>query len=413
MRILIVTQYFWPENFRINDLALALRERAHEVTVLTGMPNYPEGRRYPGYGWFSPDSEDYHGICVIRVPSITRGAEKNGRLLLNFLSFAVSSCLLGPLRCRQKFDIVLVFQPSPITVGLPGMLMGRIKRAPVMLWIQDLWPETLAAVGQHGVLSRIATWIASFVHRGCDLLLVQSEAFTQRLIERDITPARIRYLPNWAEDFYRQGNAEAIADPLGEFMGVRLLFAGNIGTAQSVETIIEAAQLLKHRPDIHWIIMGDGNMRKWLEEQIRLRHLEATVALLERRPPEQMPALLSHADALLVTLRRDPVFSITIPSRIQSYLASGKSIVGALDGEGARIINEAGAGFVANAGDAAGLAQCVLKVSAMTSAERDAMGLRGREYFDTHFSRGKLIDRLETWMHELVETRHADTDTRR
>lgn len=413
MRVLIVTQYFHPEPFRINDLAFALHDRGHSVTVLTGMPNYPEGRRYPGYGWFSPGTEECRGISIIRVPSIARGAEKNGWLLLNFLSFAISACVLGPLRCRQKFDIVLVFQPSPITVGLPGMLMGSIKRAPVMLWIQDLWPETLAAVGQHGALSLIAAWIAGFVHRGCDLLLVQSEAFTQPLIKLDISPARIRYLPNWAEDFYKQGNADAVPDPLKEFSGVRILFAGNIGTAQSVETIIEAAQLLEHRPDIHWIIVGDGIMRKWAAEQIHSRHLEATVALLERRPPEHMPALFSHADALLVTLRRDPVFSITIPSRIQSYLASGKSIVGALDGEGARIINESGAGFVANAGDAAGLAQCVLKLSAMTSAERNAMGLRGRAYFENHFNREKLVGQLETWMHELVETRHADSDTRR
>jgi len=293
------------------------------------------------------------------------------------------------------------------------MLMGEINGAPVTLWIQDLWPETLAAVGQHGLLSRVATSIANFVHRGCDLLLVQSEAFTQPLISRGIAPTRIRYLPNWAEDFYKSGNAGSMIDPLHEFKGTRILFAGNIGTAQSFETIIEAAQLLKHRLDIRWIIVGDGLTRNWVEQQIRSCQLSATVALLGRRPPEQMPALFSHADALLVTLRRDPAFSMTIPSKIQSYLASGTVIVGALDGEGARIVNESGAGLVANAEDAQGLARCAEQLAAMTAAERRAMGLRGREYFDSRFSRDRLIDQLETWMHELVETGHADTDTRR
>lgn len=413
MRVLIVTQYFHPEPFRINDLALALQDRGHMVTVLTGMPNYPEGHIYPGYGWFSPSRGVYNDIPVIRVPLITRGAAKNWRLLLNYLSFAVSACVLGPLRCRQKFDILLVYEPSPITVGLPGMLMGEITGAPVMLWIQDLWPETLAAVGQHGFLSRVATLISNFVHRGCDMLLVQSEAFTQPLISRGIAPARIRYLPNWAEDFYKQSKAYSVPDPLHEFKGTRILFAGNIGSAQSFGTIIEAAQLLRDRADIHWIIVGDGLMRGWLEAQIRSCELGATVTLLGRHPPEHMPALFSHADALLVTLRRDPVFSMTIPSKIQSYLAAGTAIVGALDGEGARIVKESGAGLVANAEDAQGLSQCVLQIASMTAAERTVMGLRGREYFNRHFSRDRLIDRLETWMHELMGPGHADSNTRR
>ena len=413
VRVLIVTQYFHPEPFRITDLALALHEKGHQVTVLTGMPNYPEGCLYPGYGRFSPRREDYRGIVIVRVPSVSRGAQKNWRLLLNYLSFVASACALGPLFCRQKFDAVLVYQPSPVTVGLPGMLMGAINRAPVLLWIQDLWPETLAAVGQRGLLSRGATWIANFVHLGCDLLLVQSEAFTQPLISRGNAPKRIRYLPNWAEDFYKQCETHSIPDSLHEFKGTRILFAGNIGSAQSFETIVEAARLLKHRPDIHWIIVGDGLMRSWVEEQIRSGELGATFALLGRHPPEHMPALFSRADALLVTLRREPVFSMTIPSKIQSYLASGVAIVGALDGEGARIIKESGSGLIASAGDAQGLAQRVLQIAAMTAAERATMGRHGREYFDRHFSRDRLIDRLETWMHELVETRHAESDIRR
>jgi colanic acid biosynthesis glycosyl transferase WcaI len=403
VRVLIVTQYFHPEPFRINDLALALQGRAHQITVLTGMPNYPEGHLYRGYRWSSPASENYFGIHVIRVPLVTRGGVKGWRLILNYISFAISASVLGPLRCRQQFDIVLVYEPSPITVGLPGMLMGELKGAPVMLWIQDLWPETLAAVGQHGFLSRIAAGIANFVHRGCDRLLVQSEAFIQPLTSRGITVARIRYLPNWAEDLYLQSNPGVISARRHPSSGTRILFAGNLGAAQSLETIVDAAELLRHRPDIQWVIVGDGVMRGWLEDQIRSRRLDDTVTLMGRRPIEDMPALFSGADALLVTLRRDPVFSMTIPSKIQSYLASGVAIVGAIDGEGARIVAESGAGLVAAAGDYHGLARCVREIADLGSARRNTMGQLGREYFDRHFNRDHLVHQLETWMRELVE----------
>ncbi len=413
MRVLIVSQYFHPEPFRITDLALALHERNHKVTVLTGVPNYPEGRTYPGYGSVAPSREIYNGVPIVRVPMITRGAAKGWRLILNYLSFAVCACILGPLLCREKYDVVLVYEPSPVTVGLPGMLMGKLNGAPVMLWIQDLWPETLAAVGQRGVLSHVAARIANFIHRGCNLLLVQSEAFTQPLISRGIVPAHIRYLPNWAEDFYKQCIPDSGDDSLHQFNGTRILFAGNLGAAQSLETIVEAAGMLRHRLDIQWIIVGDGLMRGWLEAQIRLHELGATMTLLERRPAEHMPALFSHADALLVTLRRDPVFTMTIPSKIQSYLAAGVAIVGALDGEGARIVSESGSGLVANAEDGQGLARCVEQIAVMSSAERRAMGRHGREYFDKHFSRDRLVDSLQTWMHELVKESHADTHPRR
>lgn len=411
MRVLIVTQYFHPEPFRVNDLAVALHTRGHAVAVLTGMPNYPAGHLYPGYGAIFPGSEDYCGVSVIRAPLITRGSSKGWRLILNFISFALSASISGFIRCRGKFDIILVYQPSPITVALPAFLLRKIKGAPVMLWIQDLWPDTLAAVGQHGRLSHVAAAIANWVHQRCDLLLVQSDAFTKPLIARGIPAKSIRYLPNWAEDFYKQPAEASMVDPLAKFRGTRILFAGNIGSAQSFETIIEAARLIKHRVDIHWIIVGDGLMHAEVKNLIETHDLADTVEMLGRFPPEYMPLLFSHADALLVTLRANPVFAMTIPSKIQSYLASGVALVGALDGEGARVIREAGAGLVADAEDAPGLAQCVLQLAAMAPAERTKMGLRGRDYLDRHFNRDRLLDQLEVWMQNLKKATHADTGT--
>lgn len=401
MRILIVSQYFHPEPFRINDLARGLHDRGHSVTVLTGMPNYPEGRYYDGYGMFRPAEEDFGGVRVIRVPLISRGPTKNLRLALNYLSFAFFACLLGPLRCRGPYDLIFVYEPSPISVGLPALLLGSIKCAPVMLWIQDLWPETLTAMGLRGTALAAGSWLADFIHRRCDVLLMQSQAFGPNLELRGIDSARLRYLPNWAEDMYKSTPA-ATPPPLAHLKGFRILFAGNLGSAQSTETIIAAAELLRDHADIRWIIIGDGLMRAAIEKAVHDRGLDSTVVLLGRHPPESMPGYFADADALLVTLGVDPVFALTIPSKIQSYLAAGRPIVGALNGEGARIITESGSGLACAAGDARALADLAMRMAAMPPAERTAMGARGRSYFEAHFERERLLDRLEDWMHQLT-----------
>jgi len=405
LRILIVTQYFWPEPFRINDLAVELRERGHAVAVLTGMPNYPGGRLYPGYGVFRPGRESWRGVTVLRVPLIPRGANRGWRLALNYLSFMFSASLLGPLRCRGGVDLVFVYEPSPVSVGIPGWWLGLLKKAPLMMWIQDLWPETLRAVG---IRSRTALWAAAalsrFIHRRCDRILVQSKAFVAPLLSQGVAAPAIDYLPNWAEDFYRPlEKTAASADPIPQAAGFRVLFAGNIGGAQSFETVVDAASRLADFPDIHWIVIGDGHRREWLETELRRRRLESRFHLTGWQPAEKMPVYFSFADALLVTLRADPVFALTIPSKIQSYLACGKPLIGSLDGAGADVIKEAGAGIVGPAEDAAALADAVLAVYRMNPAQRAQLGNSGRAYYDAHFRRADLIRRIEERMRGMVD----------
>ncbi|MDP2399341.1 MAG: glycosyltransferase family 4 protein [Burkholderiales bacterium] len=405
MRLLIVTQYFWPEAFRVNDLALGLKSLGHEVEVLTGMPNYPQGSLFPGYGWLRPASEEFEGIRVVRVPMVTRGRSKGLRLALNYLSFAVMASLLGPLRCRGRFDAVLIFQPSPVTIGLPGLLMSAIKKAPALIWIQDLWPDTLEAMGfrRSGIPFRVAAWLSDFVHRRCERVLAQSRAYIPRIEARGVAPSRIAYLPNWAESFYRPlFPQENIADPMAQIRGFRVVFAGNIGSAQAFDTIIGAARELQHVEDLHWVVLGDGNMKAWLEAEIARHGLGQRFHLPGRRPPEDMPAYFAHADVLLVTLRSDPVFSLTIPSKIQSYLACAKPVVASLDGEGAAIMRECGAGAVCSAEDVPGLASAVLAVHRMTPQERVACGMRGRKYYEDNFERTLLLNRLDEWIKQLA-----------
>ena len=410
MRILIVTQYFWPENFRINDLALGLRARGHEVTVFTGKPNYPGGRFFPGYGFFRRSTEDYNGIRVIRVPLIPRGDGGPLGLFLNFLSFALFGSLLAPLRCRGPFDAILVYEPSPVTVGLPALVLKRLKRVPILFWAQDLWPETLSATGvvRARWLLALVDRLVRFIYRHCDLVLVQSRAFTPRVQTQGVPAKKIRYYPNSAEELYRPVAVEPQA-PERQLLpqGFRVMFAGNIGAAQDFETIIAAAEKLKADRYIQWVIIGDGRQYAWVEQEIARRGLRDTVHLLGRYPVESMPRFFALADALLVTLRNEPIFSLTIPTKIQSYLACGRPIVAALDGEGARVIEESGSGIAVGAGGAAALAEAVSRLHRTPAPELEAMGRRGREYFERHFKRSLLVSRLEQWIRELASERRC------
>lgn len=408
LRILILSQYYWPETFRITDLAQGLKARGHELTVLTGMPNYPGGRFFSGYGALGPASEVHDGIAIRRVPLVPRFAGRGWQLALNYLSFALSASTIGPLRCPGRYDAIFVFEPSPITVGIPSAVLRWLKSAPVLFWVQDLWPESLEATG--AVRSRrILGWVerlVRWIYRRCDRILVQSEGFVGRVAAVGGEPARIRVFPNWAEALYHPVEVPPDAPERAALpAGFRVMFAGNIGAAQSFETILDAAARLRDERGIRWVVLGDGHQRPWVEAEIARRGLADSVRLLGQHPMDKMPAYFALADVLLVTLRKDPVFALTIPSKIQSYLACGRPIVASLDGEGARVIEAAGCGLTAPAGDAAALAEAVVSMYRMPRAERESMGARARAYYLQHFEREKLLDQLEGWMAELAGAR--------
>lgn len=408
-RILIVTQYFWPESFRINDLAVGLKERGFEVTVLTGTPNYPGGKAFPGYNALTTRTETYEGIKVVRSPLITRGRAQGLRLLLNYLSFAVSAGVVGLLRLRGPFDIVFVFEPSPITVCLPAIaLRRRFGGIPLVLWVQDLWPESVAAVlptPPRGV-SALLDAMVRYIYSRCDLILVQSRQFIESVRTRAPGNALIRYFPNTAEKIYCPVSVtpgEARAADLPE--GFRVMFAGNIGSAQDFPTILAAAELLKDRSDIQWLILGDGRLRKWVESEVERRGLSSTFHLLGSHSMDRMPFYFSFADALLTTLKRDPILARTIPSKVQSYMACEKPVIAALDGEGSRLIMEARAGVTCEAESPRQLADAVLSMAAMSPAQRAALGANGLAYFREQFARDLLLDRLAVWLRDLVAGR--------
>jgi glycosyltransferase involved in cell wall biosynthesis len=389
VRILVLTQYFWPENFRINDVVAGLASRGHEVTVYTGLPNYPTGKFFAGYGLLGPFQEDFQEVKVRRVPLLPRGGGGSFRLALNYLSHAFMATLLAPF--QPKCDVILVFEPSPMTIGVPARALRALQGVPLVFWVQDLWPESLSATGAVrnravlGLVNALIRWI----YRGCDLVLAQSEAFVAPIEAQGVPRERIRYLPNSAEAFYTKL-------PFEPHAGFRVMVAGNIGAAQDFPTILAAAE---REREIEWLIVGDGRMRPWVESEVKKRGL-SNVRLLGQRPTEEMPRLFAQADVLLATLRREPIFAYTIPSKIQSYLACGKPVIAAMEGEGGRIIREAGAGWAVPPEDPAALAEAVRAASRLERSELDAMGSRGEAWFRSHFEREQLLSRLEGFLQE-------------
>jgi colanic acid biosynthesis glycosyl transferase WcaI len=414
MHILVISQYFWPENFRINDLVSDFVERGHRVTVLTGVPNYPEGRVFDDYQKNPSAFLSYLGARVIRVPMTARGSGVIS-LLLNYFTYALSASLLGSWRLRREsIDVIFVYEPSPVTVGIPGALMRRLLGAPLVFWVLDLWPETLKAVGVIqsrsglGLVALLVRWI----YRRCDLILAQSKSFIPQIRAYSDLSKRVEYFPSWAESLFGAGfEASAAPEVPSQSGAFTVMFAGNIGEAQDFPSILNAAELLSvSHPHIRWIIVGDGRLGDWVSQEVKRRNLESNVFLLGRFPVERMPSFFLSADALLVTLKSEPIFAMTIPGKLQSYLASGKPIVAMLDGEGARLLQESGAGIAAPSGDAAKLAAAVVSVSEMPEPERALMGRNGAELYAQEFERNTLLDRLELWMKQLAVNYQANRE---
>lgn len=400
MRLLVVTQYFWPENFRINDLVAEFSRKGHDITILTGWPNYPDGKVFDAYRQNPAHYASFEGARVVRVPLLPRG--RGGlRLILNYLSFAVSATVLGLWKLRgQTYDAVLVYEPSPITVGIPGVVMRAVKRAPMAFWVLDLWPETLKAVGvvKSERLLRLVGRLVAFIYRRCDLILAQSRSFIPQIRRYAGEQRRVEYFPNWAESVFDGDDVEVAAEVAPAPDCLTVMFAGNVGEAQDFPAILAAAETLRERADIRWLIVGDGRMAGWVAREIEVRNLGHRVQMLGRHPLERMPSFFRHADALLVSLKDEPIFAMTIPGKLQSYLAAGVPVIAMLNGEGAELLSEAGAGLACAAGDHAALAQAVMQMAGMTRAERQSMGERGRALYVREFERQLLLDRAGDWM---------------
>jgi glycosyltransferase involved in cell wall biosynthesis len=379
----------------LNELVKDLVKDGHEVAVLTGEPNYPSGEILESYQNNPSEYSSYFGAEIIRTKLRPR---KSGglNLVLNYLSFVFSSCLTVKRRLsKRKFDAVFVFQSSPVTVTLPALLYKRITGTPVILWVQDLWPDTLSAVGftdSKLILGAVGK-LVSFIYKRCDLILCQSTHFIKNIAIYNHTNTPTGYLPNWADDVFSQ--PPTCSTPTYEKVEgyFDILFAGNIGDAQDFPSILDAAEKIKGRK-IRIVVVGVGSLYEWVEQQISERGLEGVVVLLGRHAIECMPSFYSKADALLAALAKKEIFTMTIPSKIQTYLAAGKPVIVMLDGVGAEVINEAQCGIACGSGDAAALAASMISLSELDKGKLLEMGASGKRYYHENFEKNMLREKL-------------------
>jgi glycosyltransferase involved in cell wall biosynthesis len=406
MRVLFVSQYFWPESFRANDIAFELARRGHQVTVLTAKPNYPKGEFYEEYGFFKKPEENVQGVRIMRAPIIPRGRGRGLGLIVNYISFVVFGLLGALFRVGREYDVIFVHQTSPILAAIPAMWVKKRLRIPLVMWVLDLWPESVTAASSIkspwvlGPLTRLVKWI----YAACDAILISSRSFAgsvcDKLNGRHYEP---EYFPNWAEDVFTAPPVARHPLPVSLPEGFNVMFAGNLGEAQDFETILNAAGRTADKP-INWLLVGTGRKAEWISEQIQARGLKK-VFMLGHHPIDRMPGFFSHADAMLLSLADHPLFRLTVPAKLQAYMASGKVIIGVLAGEGAEVLRESGAGLAVSPGDAKKLAEAVTYLAGLPDAELSAMGAMSRRYYDQHFSREDRIAELEKLFQKLVGER--------
>jgi len=394
MKILVISQYFYPENFRINDLVFSLQKRGHQIEVLTGKPNYPKGNYFKGYSRKGPKDEEIEGIKVHRANLILRKKGGGLRLFLNYFSFVFFG-LFKILKLKGDFEKVFIYAPSPITVGILGIVAAKKFKCKSYLWVHDLWPESVRVAGgiKSGIILGLVNQMTKLIYRLTDLLLVQSPEFKNYILNQGVEESKIIYYPYYAEDFYKV--VEKDNSYLSQFpKGFNLLFAGNIGVAQSFDTIVNAFEKLKEF-DINLVVLGDGRNKSRIQEQINEKGLKEKFHFLGSFPPEQMPYYFTCADGLLITLKKADIFSFTIPGKLQSYLACGKPIIGALDGIGNKIISESNSGFASEAENHELLANNILTLYKLSKAEKEKLSNNALDFFDKNFNKQHLLERLE------------------
>lgn len=392
--ILVISQYYHPEPFRITDICAELVRRGYRVTVLTGIPNYPEGKAYPGYGWFRRRKEVIDGVEVIRIPLITRG-HSSVRLALNYVSFVVSG-FFWQLFTRLKADHVFTFEVSPMTQALIGVWYAKRHKIPHTLYVQDLWPENVqivTGINSPIVLGPIGKMV-DYIYRNCTGILGTSPSFVAEIQKRVTDKQKVSYWPQYAEEFYTP-QPKAAVEQIPDDGRFKLIFTGNIGKAQGLDILPETAHYLKTAgvTDVCFVIVGGGRYKEQLLADIADCNADEMFLLVDRQPAAQIPSLLAACDSAFLSFMDDPLFEKTIPAKLQSYMACAMPVVAAAKGETERLLQEANCGICTPIGDAKALAEGILAMK--TQADLPQLGANARAYFEKNFEKQLLMDRFQ------------------
>lgn len=408
MHIVFISQYFYPEQYFNNAVAAELVSRGHEVHAIVCVPNYGKTEFFDGYSNVERRSEIWNGVKIDRAWTVARGQSRL-RLALNYLTYPITGSWTIFQKVRKNPDVSFVSMPSPIFQSFVGIFLKKMRGVPCVYWVQDMWPETAVYTLnlRNPLLVRTLTWICGWLFRQADCVLVQSPGFVPMIARFGVPENRIRVLPNTARPIYRplspnEAKEEARLMPQS---GFRLVFAGNIGASQDFDTLMEAARILKAHEDITWVIIGTGRGLDRAKEQVRHYGLESRVLFLGRHPEERMPYFFAHADAMLVSLKDTPIFALTIPSKLQSYLACGKPIIASLAGEGARIVQEAAAGIVVSPESPQKLASAILEMKSASVEQRRVFSACALSYFQENYASEIVYNQLESILTETAAGR--------
>ena len=397
MRILIITQYYWPENFRINEVSEELVKLGNKVYILTGYPNYPKGEIYTEFKKEQKKFSKYKGTEIIRVPIFSR-KKNNINLALNYISFLLSSILIGYFKLKDKdFDIIFTCQLSPVTIGITSAFFSKIRNIPHVFWVQDLWPDTLVALN---ILNKnwqinLFKFLVNWIYSRCDVILAQSKHILKEIKKYSSVKDNIHYFPTWGESnlFLKISAPATEIKPKDIFT---IIFAGNIGEAQDFPNLIKAVEnlILNKVENFRLIIIGDGSKKEWVISEVKKLKIEQYFEFYNSYPLERMPSFFRHADVLLVSLLNKKVFNMTIPGKIPFYLSSGIPIIGMICGAGAEVIDKSKGGFVCDSGDYLSLSKIIRKTILLNKKDLKKIGEKGKVYAKKEFSKTKLINKL-------------------
>lgn len=402
MKICIFTNHFYPEDFKVNDIAFELSKLGHEITVLTAIPDYPKGKFYDGYSLFKRRREVVNGVNVIRLPIIPRGKGRSIRLVLNYLFYYFCLSVFTFFhRLKHKYDRIFVHLTSPFFIGVCAKKLSKWQNIPLLVWILDLWPESLISAGgiSNPFIIKPQIKMVQKVYNQCSKILISSKGFEKSICEKGNYKDKLVYFPNWAEDVKGECPEDFDINKIEPFASKKtedfiLLFAGNIGEAQNLDAVVEAAKLLKDEKNIKFVFVGDGRRKDFLEQFSREKGLSETVYFLGRYPIETMPIFMDAADVLIFSLKDELCFNLTVPAKVQFYMSQGKPVLAMINGDGAELVEEAKCGFTANAGNSEGFANKIIQLFNMSKKELQVLGENGRKYYQENFTKQQRITQL-------------------
>lgn len=403
--ILLISQYFYPETFRVNDMACEWVKRGYKVTVLTGIPNYPMGKYFDGYDKKHRTHETWNGVNIIRIPLVARGNSSNklmnaAGMAANYFSFVRSGkkWVKGKEAANLQADLVFTFEVSPMTQAMIGVWYGQRYNVPTYLYVQDLWPENVEIVtGIHNkiIIDPIDKMVDK-IYRETSTIFTTSPSFVEAIANRKVPVDRnkVHYWPQYAEEFYKPMDSIPVDGIDSSDSSYKIAFTGNIGTAQGLDVLPKTAKILR-TDNVKFVIVGDGRYQPEFERRIDELGVKEKFIRIPRVPAEHVPEILSNVDAGFISFNKTPLWENTIPAKLQSYMACGKVIIASASGETERVITEAGCGVCCEIGNAEALAE---GIRAMMKSDSKAMGRKAREYFEEKFDKKKLMDEMEEYI---------------